>query len=172
MIPYVRFNIITEHRWKCEHMMAALISGASWNWKYIMCGQLVVHVWDFLLWDFCHTQTKPPPPAPTKPLLIPDVANWLNFCCTTLGGGGQKKWYIPDIFLNVYTLTFIIIYKKGAFLVAWFFSSSADFVHTERAETFCPEFAVLLPGSRADWCQKAEFRAVGPKSGPVKYLAV
>ena len=112
-----------------------------------------------------------PPSAPTKPLLIPDVANWLNFCCTTLGGG-QKKWYIPDIFLNVYTLTFIIIYKKGAFLVAWFFSSSADFVHTERAETFCPEFAVLLPGSRADWCQKAEFRAVGPKSGPVKYLAV
>jgi hypothetical protein len=118
-----------------------------------------------------HPNQTPPPPTPTKPLLIPDVANWLNFCCTTLGGG-QKKWYIPDIFLNVYTLTFIIIYKKGAFLVAWFFSSSADFVHTERAETFCPEFAVLLPGSRADWCQKAEFRAVGPKSGPVKYLAV
>jgi len=133
-----------------EHMLATIISGASWNSKYIPC---VGHRQDLPLYPSMrllpHPNQTPPPPTPTKPLLIPDVANWLTFCCTS-PGGANKKFKIPDIHLNVYTLTIIILYdfqvenyKKWPFLVVDFFSSSANFFHTERAEPFCQELAVL-----------------------------
>jgi hypothetical protein len=150
MIPYVLFYMIYEPRWK---LWAYVGRNNQWSILKLKIYSMWGHRQDLPLYPSMrllpHPNQTPPPPTPTKPLLIPDVANWLTFCCTS-PGGANKKFKIPDIHLNVYTLTIIILYdfqvenyKKWPFLVVDFFSSSANFFHTEWAEPFCQELAVL-----------------------------
>jgi len=133
-----------------EHMLATIISGASWNSKYIPC---VGHRQDLPLYPSMRllphpNQTPHPQPPPNLSSSLMLLTGWLS--AAHLRGGANKKFKIPDIHLNVYTLTIIILYdfqvenyKKWPFLVVDFFSSSANFFHTERAEPFCQELAVL-----------------------------